>query len=472
VRRIAGIALSLVAVAAVAATIGAGGGGPSTYRVDALFDNADYLVQGQQVKIAGAVVGDVTGLHVTRDHKARVEMEMQSGFAPFRSDASCEIRPESLIGEKFVQCNPGTPNGSVLNGDPPVVPLAGDHSPVDMDLVLSALRLPFRQRLSLLVDELGTGLAGRPADLNAAIRRANPALQEARKVLGILNSDRATLGRLIDASDRTLAELAAHRGDVASFIDRAATVSSAFADRQSDLGQSIHRLPPLLAQVQPASAELAGFASDARPVARDLRAAAGPVNELLGDLGPLTRAAHPTLVKLSELSATGLRTVRHTMPVARQLLPVAQELPPNTVLLRQLTESLRDAGMIEGLLKFVYFTTTSEARFDQTSHILPSYQILTTCNQYATKPVAGCSAHWPGSAADAGAQPTIPSAPTTRPAARGAPSGKRAGASAATPASAPAPAPAPAAAPPQAQAQQPAAPPTVVRQLLGYLLAP
>jgi hypothetical protein len=40
------------------------------------------------------------------------------------------------------------------------------------------------------------------------------------------------------------------------------------------------------------------------------------------------------------------------------------------------------------------------ARFDKTSHIIPSYQLtIDTCNTYATEPVDGCSAHWAGSAA-------------------------------------------------------------------------
>ena len=30
-----------------------------------------------------------------------------AGFAPFRADAQCTVRPQSLIGEKFVECEPG-----------------------------------------------------------------------------------------------------------------------------------------------------------------------------------------------------------------------------------------------------------------------------------------------------------------------------------------------------------------------------
>ena len=36
------------------------------------------------------------------------------GFQDFRSDASCLIRPQSLIGEKFVDCRPTLPRAPGL----------------------------------------------------------------------------------------------------------------------------------------------------------------------------------------------------------------------------------------------------------------------------------------------------------------------------------------------------------------------
>jgi ABC-type transporter Mla subunit MlaD len=397
---------ALVVAAAAFVALGAGSGGPRGYRVDAIFDNADFLVSGQDVKIAGAVVGRVTGVHLTRDRRARIEMQIEDGFAPFRSDATCTIRPQSLIGEKFVQCDPGTPKGKPLaaaHGEgAPAVPLAHNHSPVDLDLVFAALRLPYRQRLTLLVNELGTGLAGRPDDLNAAIRRANPAIQQANRVLAVLDRDRHTLGRLIDASDTVIAQLARRRGEVTSFVDRADRVARAVAARRGDLGLAIHRLPPLLDQLEPSARELASLTDEARPVARDLRAAAHPLQLLLSDFGPLTDAARPTLMKLDELSVTGRRALRATDPVAQKLLPVAQRLPETARMARELNENLKERGAVEGLQRFVYFATAATARFDRFSHILPSYQIAGSCQQYATAPVEGCSANWHSGGAPAG----------------------------------------------------------------------
>jgi ABC-type transporter Mla subunit MlaD len=401
IARLASVGVVLVAAAVAAVLLGSGSPGSDPYRVAAIFNNADFLVKGQDVKIAGAVEGSVTAVRLTPDNRARVEIEVNRKFGPFHSDASCTIRPLSLIGEKLVDCVPGTPQGKALKPGPdgvPTLPIARNHSPVDLDLVFDALRLPYRQRLTLLVNELGVGLAGRPAELNAAIRQANPAIQRANQVLAILDRDRGTLARLIDSSDAVLAQLASHRGEVASFIGRADRVAQAVASRRGDLGLAIHRLPPMLDQLEPTATDLAALADDAQPVARDLRTAADPVRRLFGDLGPLTDAAGPTLKALNELSATGRHAIRSTTPVARMLLPIARRLPEVSKLARLLNESLRDRGAIEGLVQFVYYGSAATARFDVTSHILPSYQIAGTCQVYATTPAPGCSARYTGAA--------------------------------------------------------------------------
>ena len=93
-------------VAAVAAF--GGGGSESGYRVDAIFDSASFLTPGQKVTIAGAEAGRVEELSLTPDRRARVTLVVDERFAPFRSDGECTIQPQSLIGEYFIDCLPGT----------------------------------------------------------------------------------------------------------------------------------------------------------------------------------------------------------------------------------------------------------------------------------------------------------------------------------------------------------------------------
>lgn len=394
-RLVAGIGLA----AAVAAALGlAGAGGEERgYRVAAIFDNVAHLIPGQDVRIAGARVGTVADIRLTRDRKALVEMDIRTGFAPFRADASCTIRPQSLIGEKYIQCKPGTPDAEPLKPGPdgiPTVPLSQTSSPVDIDLVFASFRRPYGERLALLINELGTGLAGRPAELAAAIRRANPALREAHELLRILDRDRRVLRRLVERSDTVLAELAGRAEATERFIEHAGSAATATARRRDELAESVRRLPALLDQLEPAAATLTQLARDGRPVLRDLRAAAPAAHDLVGDFDPLADAARPALRELSETSRTGRKAVQAARRPARQLRTLSAKLPPLVDLTRELLVSFREAGGPEGLQRFVHYAALSTSRFDAVSHMLPSYQVAGLCMLHMPVPVEGCDAHF------------------------------------------------------------------------------
>src|SRR3712207_5890685 len=95
--------------------VGAGEEDEGGYKVRAVFDNVGSVVEGEDVKIAGAKVGVMEKMDVTADKKAAVTLAItDTRFTPFRSDATCTIRPQSLIGEKFVECEPGATKGGPL----------------------------------------------------------------------------------------------------------------------------------------------------------------------------------------------------------------------------------------------------------------------------------------------------------------------------------------------------------------------
>jgi virulence factor Mce-like protein len=392
------VVLVLAGALMTSAAGGDDGSGGSAYRVDAIFDNAGFLIPDQDVKIAGAKVGKVAEIHLTPDRKARISMDIDRAFAPFRSDADCTIQPQSLIGEKFIQCTPGTVDGRPLQavGDtPPTVPLSGTHAPVDLDLVLSTFREPTTTRLSLLLGALGNGLAGHGTDLNEAIRRANPALQETNRLLALVNADRRTIQSLVGESDRVLQVLADRREDVAAFVEGAAGVTATTGRRKAELRATLRGLPALLDQTKPALADLQALAQTGTPVVRSLGAAAPATTGLLTRLQPFSRQVRPTLRSLGDAARTGRATVTGAAPQLRRLQRLTVSLKPVARLTADLFQSTRDKGAVEGLLRFVYYATTAQARYDGVSHILPAFPVVTdTCNLYATTSVKECDTHF------------------------------------------------------------------------------
>lgn len=396
-RRAAAFTGAVVAFAIAVTGCGAGGsrGG---YRVDALFDNASFLIPGQDVRIAGANVGTVTDVTVTPDHRARISMKVDDRFAPFRSDADCFIAPQSLIGERFIQCAPGTPRGHELKasgGHAPTVPVSNTHSPVDPDLVVATFQLPVRERLSIILNELGAGVAGNGRNLNAVIRRANPAIQATQDVLRIVARDRAVLGDLIDRSDTVIGELAKRRSRVADFIDQAAQVSRTAAERDGAVSEGIRRLPATLDETRSSLRALTTLSNRSRSLLGDLRKAAPSLTRLVRDAPPLADAAKPALDHLASMSRTGTATLRDGAPVVEQLRAFAKLGIPAGQLAATLNESLKDRGVVEGLQYFVYSVALTLSRYDSTSHIQPAYLVAPgECLAYAKVTVPSCDAHF------------------------------------------------------------------------------
>ena len=166
------------------------------------------------------------------------------------------MRPQNLIGERFVECKPTQVRSA--NAEPPpeleliedgpgegqrLLPVENTTQSVDIDLIGNTMREPERERLSLILNELGTGLAGRGRDLNDVIRRANPALRETDEVLEILARQNTVLEQLAVNSDTILAPLARDRARVASAIRHSSSVAQATAERREALAADIQTLP-------------------------------------------------------------------------------------------------------------------------------------------------------------------------------------------------------------------------------------
>jgi virulence factor Mce-like protein len=402
VRRLIALAsLIVTAIAVIAVAGGCGSGSSGTYRVDAIFDSAGFLTPGVDVRVGGADVGRVKDLKLTRDHKARIEMEVDRKFAPFRANADCTIQSQSLISEKFVDCAPGTPDAPALRAAPgatPVLPVANTHSPVDIDLVLNIFNRPVRERLALLLDGLGSGLASRGDDLNATILRAAPALQETRRVLSVLDADRTQLRSLISNSDTVLRSLGSGRARVAAFVRNAGGVAATSGARRAHLAEAVRRLPKLLAEARPSLAQLGSFAKVGTPFAERLRASAPGVQQLVSQLGPFSTRVTPTVTRLGTTARRTTPALTDIAPQIRRLRRFASAARPAATLLAALLTSARDSGVPEGLGNLGYYGATALARFDKYSHILPAYILSTACAVYARTPTPGCDAHYKASA--------------------------------------------------------------------------
>ncbi|HEV3228216.1 MAG TPA: MlaD family protein [Solirubrobacteraceae bacterium] len=442
-----GLVGGCVAIIAILAT-GAGGGGG--YRVRAIFDNAFSVIPGEDVKIAGVKVGSIQALDICTtpeqgcslsNQKAAIVLNItRPGFNDFRLNtpgrqdgASCIIRPQSLIGEKFVECTPmqprvaGAPAPPQLNRVPAGQPGAGQYllpvsqtqHTVDIDLINNILRLPLRQRLSIILNELGTGLAGRGQDLRSIILRADPALQQTDRVLGILAGQNRVLTALAANSDTILAPLARDRAQVADFVSQANTTAQATAERGAALQRDVALLPAFLRQLQPTMTRLGGFADQATPVLVDLRSQAPAISRFIRELGPFSAAATPALKALGDAADVGRPALIQAKPIIGDINTLAQNAQPLAANLASLTTSLHDTGGVERVLDYVFYQVSAINGFDSFGHYLRAALLINLCSTYTvmnTDPT--CSANFKkpattgsgtkGTAARSGGRPISP----------------------------------------------------------------
>ncbi len=400
-RILAGLAVVLVLGAVVVLLVSSSGGGKSdtTYKIQ--LDNAFGLVNGASFKVAGVTAGTIKSIDL--DQKtlhAVVTIDItQVGLGEFHSDAFCSSRPQSLIGEYFISCDPGHAGKAMRSGS--TIPVTHTQSTIPADLLQNVLRLPYRQRLSLIINELGAAVAGRSDDLQAALRRAVPALTETDNLLNLLGNDSNTLQQLTVNSDSVITALANNSAQVQRFIVEANNAASDTATQQGNLATTLHRLPAFLEQLRPALQRL-GAATDAnQPVLANLRSSAGEIDRLFTDLPAFSKGARPAIKSLGRASVTGKTALQAAAPTIRDLNNFAKptpELGQNlAIVLRDLDNRARAVETnprspggkgytgLEALLQFAFNLAAATNTYGPLGHQLAVDAFISAqCTPYAT----------------------------------------------------------------------------------------
>jgi len=421
-RRIAIILCGFVAACTLAASSAIGqGDDDGTYLVRAYFDNAGFLTTGLDVRISGARVGGVEAVDVARIGEAVREDGAEApgkavavlgiddaGFQDFRTDASCMIRPQSLLGEKFVECEPTQPRAPGSESPPGLeqiaegeigageyfLPLENNGKAVDLDLLNNVTRESEADRLRLILNDLGACLAARCDDLAEVIRRANPALEETDKVLAILAEQNRGLAQLAVDSDRILAPLARDRSDLAGFIRNAAVAGTAAAERSDDIALGFERFPKALDELESTMVELRRFSVAAEPVATNLEAAAPGLTGATKALGPFAKAGTPALLSLGQAAEASGPDLAASDPVVRQLRVLGDATTPAAKDLQALLKTFRKTRGIDYLMQFILNTSNVFNGFDEYGHYLRTQLQITNCVEFVIAPSTGCGANW------------------------------------------------------------------------------
>ena len=396
------IAVLLLALTGLTLLV-AGGGRSGGYVVAAQFDNSGAIVAGEDVEVAGAVVGTVQSLGLTkRTYKAVLDLRIDNRrFVPFHQDASCTIRSQGVLAVEFVDCAPGTAGSPPLplSGGVHVLNVQHTSSPIEFDLVTNIMREPAGEYLQTLLDELGTGLAAQGSDLGAVIRRANPGLAATDQVLQVLAQQNRALAQLAGSADRVLAPLAAERTSLAGFIATAQTTAAAPAAQAGNVERSIARLPGFLAQLRPTLAKLGTLADAGLPVIADLRATAPGLDTAIAELRPFAQRAIPATASLGRLTDVATPALRRARPLIAGLQHLAAPLTASAQNLSALTASFEAQAGLTHLLQLLFYSTNAVNGFDAGGHYARVELLSGACSEYTAGGYFGCASQFGGTSA-------------------------------------------------------------------------
>jgi ABC-type transporter Mla subunit MlaD len=379
---------ALLAIAGGTALVGAAGADDShTYQVE--LDTAFGLVKDTDVRIAGVQAGSVTDLDVNAAKRAVVTIEVSGPLSQLREDATCSSEPQSLIAEYFLDCQPGQSDKPLPDGG--LIPVERTTTTVQNDLVFNTLREPYKERLALIINSFGTGLAGNPENLNKAVLRGAPALRSLRKALTILADQNRTIRDLNVNADTIIARLAERRDDVVRFVQTAGDTAQAASERREDLASDFRLLPGFLAELQPSLKGLGDLAEEGTPLLADLDATAPQLTRFSRTLPRFNNAAAPAIQTLGDASDVGRRAlqrgrdeIKALKQASRKAFPAAAPTADFLTAIDDPTRytevdprAARDTGRpaptgytgMESLLNWAYYLTTATNQVDPAGHL-------------------------------------------------------------------------------------------------------
>src|SRR5271157_5026173 len=307
---------------------------PKGYQITASFPRTLALSEQSDVRISGVNVGHVVSLKVGSNGQTDATLEINSQYAPLRSDMQAILRQKTLLGETYVQLIPRSRTAPYLP-DEGRLPAAQVEPSVTLDAILSTFDPRTRRAFQIWMQSLAVGITGRGEQINSGFASVEPFVEHANQLVGILASQEGAVRALIHNTGVVFDALAGRDHQLEGLITNGERTFHAAAEGSQAFAEAFQVLPAFEHNSTVALQEIDSFANLAspyleefRPTERQLSALvqatkpfAPELNKFLTELGPLTKAAK-----------TGLPDVKTTLdlsvPVLENLRPVLHNLAP------------------------------------------------------------------------------------------------------------------------------------------------
>lgn len=341
-----GLALAAVAVIVIAGQFG----GDDKYVVYAQFDDAGGILKNYNVKVGSVPAGKITEVTLDDQDRAIARLELDAGAAPIGEGATAKVRPVNLLGEKYIDLDPGDLAKPLRDGS--TISRAKTDTPVELDDVINILDPDTRGALRLIINEAGVAMMGRGADFNKTLDELPRALDSARAVVTDIDDENRSLEQAIVSGDRVIDSVNRGRGDFADLVDSAADALETVAERRARLGETVRGAPAALGQLRTTLTQLQGAATQLTPAARDLRATAPSLASTLERAPAFAQDARATLRTATRVAPRLSKLGRRSTPTLKVLRPTTDRLARFSTEVEPLLDTLDEQ---RGLIDFLGF---------------------------------------------------------------------------------------------------------------------
>jgi phospholipid/cholesterol/gamma-HCH transport system substrate-binding protein len=299
-------------------------GGPTW---TAEFTNARGLLAGNDVRVDGAVVGQVTSIALAPDGNALVHFRLSTRAAAPRSDADAAIEAADLLGDNYLSLSPGSAP-TPLRGP---IPTSRTVDAPRLDELLDTFSPEVRDGMRTLLLETGLALEARGESLSRATVALRPALAAANAVVDELGSQNGSLSRLVPVASRAAGEIDARRRDIGPLLSELAHTLDGTARAAGSLDAGLTGLPSTLAQLRAASTGIASVSAAATPLTRALEPSVASLGRVIAAVPALTgrvRDATPAFVGALSAADKALAEGRPALARLGTALPVLRRQSP------------------------------------------------------------------------------------------------------------------------------------------------
>jgi phospholipid/cholesterol/gamma-HCH transport system substrate-binding protein len=286
-----------LATAVLGLTIANSQGGDKTV-YSAVFTDVNGLLKGDDVRIAGVVVGSVDAIEIVDRRQARVTFSVDSDLVVPHS-ATASVLYKNLIGQRFLSLGQGPGNGpghgSAGGGGLPAggtLPVTQTTPPLDLTTLFNGFKPLFTgldpQQVNKLSEEIVSTLQGEGGTVEQL-------LASTASLTGTVADRDQVIGQVVDNLDSVLRTVNAHDANLNQLVTSLRQLVSGLAQDRAPIGDAIASIGDL-------TQTTGGFLQEARaPLQADIRS--------LGDLAGQLDTARPTLETLLTTAPGKLNTI-------------------------------------------------------------------------------------------------------------------------------------------------------------------